>query len=119
MARHPLSHFLSPIFGLLVVWTLVILGVSGWLLYGWFASHERAVVWDLFSPWLALRRMLLDGLNPYSTTVSQEIQWANYGRLAYPHEDQRAFSYPLSIVIVVGLLANQPLPQAQTLWFMV
>ncbi|MGQ9502298.1 MAG: glycosyltransferase family 87 protein [Anaerolineae bacterium] len=114
-ARH--TAYLVP--GLLVVLTFVILGFSGWLLYSWFTSHERAIVWDLFSPWLALRRMLLDGLNPYSPAVLQETQQAIYGRIAYPYEDQQAFSYPLSIMVVMGPLAVLPLPLAQTIWFLV
>ncbi|PWH20363.1 MAG: hypothetical protein DDG58_02815 [Ardenticatenia bacterium] len=113
------SHTSSLIFGLLAVLTVTILGTSGWLLYAWFAAHERAVVWDLFSPWLALRRMLLDSLNPYSATVLEETQHAIYGRTAYPYEDQQAFSYPLSIVAVIGPLAILPLPLAQTIWFLV
>ncbi|MGC8880161.1 MAG: glycosyltransferase family 87 protein [Anaerolineae bacterium] len=113
------SHTSSLIFGLLVVLTVVILGTSGWLLYDWFAAHARAVVWDLFGPWLALRRMLLDGINPYSATVLEETQHAIYGRTTYPYEDQQAFAYPLSIVAVMGPLAILPLPLAQTIWFLV
>ena len=109
------THLISA---LLAVLTVAILAFSGWLLYGWFTSHERAIVWDLFNPWLALRRMLLDGLNPYSSAVLQETQLVIYGRIAHPYEDQQAFSYPLSVMAVMGPLAVLPLPLAQTMWLL-
>lgn len=118
MTRRAASHTPFLIWGLLIALTLILLAFSGWLLYDWFASRERAVVWDLFSPWLALRRMMLDGLNPYGVAVLQETQHALYGRLAFPHEDQQAFSYPLSIIAVIGPLAILPLPLTQTIWFL-
>ncbi|GEM_PF-777097 len=111
----PSATLISTMVALLA---LVCLTLSGWLLYDWFNAHERAIVWDLFSPWLALRRMLLDGVNPYDLTVVYETQLANYGRVARPDEDQRAFSYPMSIVAVMGPLAVLPLPLAQALWLL-
>ena len=119
MIRLTRLHPLSVAYGALVALALAGLAFGGWLLYGWFISHERAIVWDFFNPWLALRRMLLDGLNPYGLVVLQETQQAIYGRIAFPHEDQQAFSYPLSILMVLGPLAILPLPLAQTIWFLV
>jgi hypothetical protein len=109
----PLAHALLA--GLVVIVVLL----SGWLLYSWFASHERAMVWDFITPWLGMRTMLQDGHNPYGEAVTREIQLAKFGRPAYPHEDKQAFAYPLSAMVIIGPLALLPLPAAQATWFLI
>jgi hypothetical protein len=94
-----------------------VIAACAWLSFTWFASHDRLVVWDFQSPWLALRAMLRDGLNPYSDQVTLSIQQASYGRAAYTYEDQRAMAYPLSIMVLMGPLTALPLPVAQAVWF--
>lgn len=71
---------------------------------------------DFFSRWMGARALFLRGENPYSETVTREIQWAMYGRLARPDEDQVAFAYPLYAAFVAAPLVGLPYAQAQALW---
>jgi hypothetical protein len=86
------------------------------LVFNWFLAHDHLIVWDFHAPWLALRSMLHDGLNPYGDEVTERIQLASYGRPAYSYEDQRAMAYPLSITVFIGPLTGLPLPAAQGMW---
>lgn len=64
---------------------------------------------DLYPRWLGTRELLLRGLNPYGTEVSEEIQIAFYGHtvpadnLAPGHKvvDEQRFVYPLYIVFLM------------------
>jgi hypothetical protein len=105
-------------YAVLVALVLVVLASNAWLSVTWFTSHDRIVVWDFHSPWLALRSLLKDGLNPYGDQVTLEIQRVTYGRPANQNEDQHVFAYPLSLLVLIGPLALLPLPVAQALWFL-
>jgi len=85
-------------------------------IYFGLTSRAEIVVWDFHTPWLGLRAMLYDGASPYSDAVTLAIQQQRYGRVAYPHEDQLAFAYPLYIMALIGPLALFPLPVAQAIW---
>lgn len=80
----------------------------------------KALIGDLYSPWMGTRELLLHGRNPYSPEVSREIQMAFYGHAinqrygepgVNPVDEQR-FAYP---VYVVFLLAPTVYMDFQTL----
>ena len=49
---------------------------------------------DFYTFWLASRATFIDGINPYSSTVTLQSQLGIYGREAFAWEDQVAFAYP-------------------------
>jgi hypothetical protein len=65
---------------------------------------------DLYPRWVGTRELLLHGLNPYGTQVSQEIQMAFYGhtieqRYDNPQSeivDEQRFAYPLYVVFLLA-----------------
>ncbi len=71
---------------------------------------------DFFPRWMGARALFLRGENPYSDTVTREIQLAMYGRPARPDEDQVAFAYPLYAAFILAPLVGLTYAQAQALW---
>ncbi len=71
---------------------------------------------DFYSRWEGARALFLRGENPYSDTVTREIQMGMYGRLARPDEDQVAFAYPLYSAFVAIPFIGLPYAQAQATW---
>lgn len=71
---------------------------------------------DFFTPWLASRAFLVEGLDPYSDEVTARSQHAILGRAAETGEDQLAFAYPLPVVILLAPFALLPYPVAQAAW---
>ena len=62
---------------------------------------------DLFPRWLGTRELLLDGRDPYSPQVTEEIQRGYYGRPIDSHRgtdpiDQQGFAYPLFVVFLLA-----------------
>ncbi len=102
---------------LVAVLVLVLFALSAWAVYSSFTSRVQISVWDFHTPWLGLRAMLRDGVNPYGDEVTLAIQMQRYGRPAHPDEDQLAFAYPLHMMGLIGPLALLPLPVAYALWF--
>jgi hypothetical protein len=88
------------------------------LAYGIYTSLTLHVLGanDFFSRWEGARALFLRGENPYSDSVTQQIQLGMYGRLASPDEDQVAFAYPLYAAFVAAPIVNLPYAQAQALW---
>jgi hypothetical protein len=84
--------------------------------YTLITSRAQILVWDFHPPWLGLRTMLFDGVNPYGDEVTLAIQKQMLGRPAHPDEDQFAFVYPMQVIVLIGPLALLPLPVAQALW---
>jgi hypothetical protein len=102
----------------LLVLLVALAMVATWLLYATF-SRANVAIWDFHPRWVGLRAMLLEGHNPYSDEVTRLIQQRMYGRPAYADEDQLAFAYPLSALVLLGPLALLPLPVAQAIWYLV
>lgn len=88
------------------------------LAYGIYASVTSRSLGanDFFSRWEGTRALFLRGENPYSETVTREIQMGMYGRLARPDEDQVAFAYPLYSAFVAIPIIGLPYAQAQAMW---
>lgn len=86
-----------------------------YVLYNGLTQHMLGAN-DFFSRWMGARALLLRGENPYSDSVTREIQRAMYGRLAQPDEDQVAFAYPLYAAFIAAPLVGLTYAQAQALW---
>lgn len=71
---------------------------------------------DFYSRWVGARALFLRGENPYSASVTREIQLGMYGRLAREDEDQVAFAYPLYASFLAFPLVGLAFAQAQALW---
>lgn len=71
---------------------------------------------DFYSRWMGARALFWRGENPYSNTVTQEIQMGMYGRLALPDEDQVAYAYPLYTAFIIAPLVGLLYAQAQSIW---
>jgi hypothetical protein len=80
----------------------------------------RARMGDLYAPWTGAKALLLDGKNPYSREVSDEIQIGFYG---HPIEqdyrsskllDEQRFAYPVYVVFLIAPIAYMNFAQAQT-----
>lgn len=97
---------------------LLLIAIYFLLGYGIYTTLTQRVLGanDFYSRWAGARALLLDGMNPYSDTVTREIQMGMYGRLAHPDEDQVAYAYPLYTAFVVAPLVGLPYAQAQALW---
>ncbi|HYN89647.1 MAG TPA: glycosyltransferase family 87 protein, partial [Ardenticatenaceae bacterium] len=96
-----------------------------WLLVGYLAisfgfyfqvSRVQPGAADFFTPWLGARARLVEGLNPYSEAVTIRSQRSILGREAGPDEDQLAFAYPLTAVILLAPFAVLAYPVAQAFW---
>jgi hypothetical protein len=73
------------------------------------ALHDRprGNLSDLYPHWIGARELLLYGHDPYSATVTREIQQGYYGRVldhARPGDprDQQAFSYPVYVAFYLA-----------------
>lgn len=93
----------------------VLFALDTWAMYALLTSRE-AVTYDFFPRWAGAQAYLQHGLNPYSEEVTQQIQWAIYGRLAQPGEDQGLFAYPFYTVFLIAPLTLLPYPWATALW---
>jgi hypothetical protein len=98
-----------------MMFVLVLYSVLAFVFYSGLTQHMLGAN-DFFSRWMGARALFLRGENPYSDTVTREIQLAMYGRLAQPDEDQVAFAYPLYAAFIVAPLVGLTYAQAQALW---
>lgn len=71
---------------------------------------------DFFSRWEGARALLLRGDNPYSDSVTREIQIQMNGRLSLPSEDQLAFAYPLYVIFPLAPFVTSPYALALAFW---
>lgn len=71
---------------------------------------------DFLPRWMGARALILRGDNPYSDSVTREIQYAMYGRPASHDEDQVAFAYPLYAAYLAAPLIRLSYSMAQALW---
>ncbi len=70
-------------------------------------GRPRGNLSDLYPRWLGARELLLHGRDPYSSTVTREIQRGFYGRPLDPArpsdpKDQEGFAYPLYVIFVLA-----------------
>ncbi len=98
-----------------MLFVLVLYSVLAYVFYSGLTQHMLGAN-DFFSRWMGARALFLRGENPYSDTVTREIQLAMYGRLAQPDEDQVAFAYPLYAAFIVAPLVSLTYALAQALW---
>lgn len=98
-----------------MLFALVLYIVLAYVFYSGLTQHIPGAN-DFLSRWMGARALFLRGENPYSDTVTREIQLAMYGRLAQPDEDQVAFAYPLYAAFIVAPLVGLTYAQAQALW---
>jgi hypothetical protein len=96
--------------GLLFVYLLLSLA------FYWQVARVRPGAADFFTPWVATRSWLVEGLDPYGEEVTARSQQGILGRLARPDEDQLAFAYPLPAMVLLAPFALLPYPVAQSLW---
>ncbi|HEY1802788.1 MAG TPA: glycosyltransferase family 87 protein [Terriglobales bacterium] len=78
---------------------------------------------DLYPRWLGSRELLLHKRDPYSQTVTQEIQQGYYGRPigsenSYVVDEQR-FAYPLYIVFLLAPVVYVPFSVAKLIFIFV
>ena len=88
-------------------------------IYTTLTSQKKLLVWDLQPLWQAGRWMIEGRGSPYSDELTHLLQMQSYGRPAQKDEDNRAFVYPLYILLFLLPLFLLPLPWAQAAWFTV
>ncbi len=72
---------------------------------------------DFLVHWVGTRALFIDGMSPYSDTVSERIQTLAYGRPALPGEHELRVAYPLYSAVVFlpyALISDYDL--ARALW---
>jgi hypothetical protein len=77
---------------------------------------------DLYPRWLGARELLLHHRDPYSPSVTREIQAGYYGRPldpTRPHDpkDQQAFAYPVYVIFLLAPTVGLPFLAVQKLFF--
>ena len=75
---------------------------------------------DLYETWLGTHELLWNGRDPYSPTVTADIQRGVWGRVLAPHDpitDQMKFVYPLHVVYVLAPLTVLPFAMIQPLFY--
>ena len=71
------------------------------------SDRPRGNLSDLYPRWLGSRELLLHGRDPYSATVTHEIQVGYYGRAIDPArpndpKDQQGFAYPVYVAFLLA-----------------
>lgn len=79
----------------------------------------RALMGDLYSPWLGAHELLVYGINPYSPQVTEKIQLEFYGhpiQQSYNAPrvlDEQRFAYPVYVVLLLAPAAHLPFAEVQ------
>lgn len=107
----------DPRWLLLVLLAILLYGLLTFELYVNVTSRMPGAN-DFYSRWAGARAMLLQHENPYSDSVTRQIQLGMLGRLAGSNEDQVAFAYPLYSAFIAAPLVMLPYPLAQAIWMM-
>jgi len=102
---------------LLIVLILLFLVSNTIGVYATLTSRKQLHVWDLQPLWQAGRWIVEGRGSPYSDEMTRLLQMQSYGRPAQQDEDNRAFVYPLYILLLVLPLIFLPLPWVQAAWF--
>lgn len=72
---------------------------------------------DYYTFYVATRSYLFANLKPYSHLVTETAQLGIYGRLAFPWEDQVAFSYPFFMIFPIAPFSWMDIAYSQSAWF--
>jgi hypothetical protein len=85
-------------------------------------GRPRGSLSDLYPRWLGARELLLRGRNPYSDSVTREIQAGFYGRPLDPSrpddlKDEPRFAHPLYVVFILAPTVGLPFEIVQTSFF--
>src|SRR5258706_1616260 len=85
-------------------------------------GRPRGNLSDLYPRWLGARELLLRGRNPYSDSVTREIQAGFYGRPLDPArpddlKDEPRFAHPLYVVFILAPTVGLPFEIVQTSFF--
>ena len=73
---------------------------------------------DIYPPWFGSRELFLNGLDPYSETVAQQIQVMYYDRALAPGEsrDEQRFAYPIYVSFLFAPTVRLPFREVQILF---
>lgn len=71
---------------------------------------------DFYPRWKGAQLFWQGGIDPYSQTATEAIQWGMYGRLATPEEDQVLFVYPFYVVFLLIPFIGLEYAWVQAIW---
>ncbi len=110
-------QFLTPAdMGFILIMILLIAALFALNLY--LARTLKGGEW-LFLRWSAARAFLVDGADPYSSTIAQRVQILAYGREAYLNEYPFALNDPFYIVLLyIPLALFSDFPVVHALWML-
>lgn len=100
-----------------VVFALVVVGclfVDGFALYGGLVQ-SKGTNFDFYLSWYGSRE-ILQGHNPYSDTVTKQIQIGTLGHVAAPEENQYRFVYPAYLAFLILPFLPLPFALAVMVW---
>ena len=88
------------------------------LTYAFYANVATRVLGanDYYSRWEGARQFFLNGLDPYSDQVTQQIQTGMFGHVVPPNQDQVAFAYPFYAVFFTYPFISMPFALASSFW---
>ena len=98
----------------LVVLVLLVLLADGFAFYS-VLIQGKGTSFDLYLPWYGSRE-IIQGRNPYTASVTEQIQIATIGHSAMPGENEYRFVYPAYIAFLLLPLLPLPFPLAVTVW---
>lgn len=81
-----------------------------------FITANNTLGSDFATFWIGSKSAVYEGKSPYSQEVIRFSQLFIYHRLAFPTEDQVAFSYPLQAVLVIAPFSWMDIAWAQAFW---
>ena len=93
----------------LLLWVVTAVGFYSLL------NHQGSrMVWDFYPLWRA-GRWLLDGDDPYSDELTEQLQLESYGQLVQDR-DPHTFAYPMTTLFLLLPLCVLPAAVAQPIW---
>ncbi len=110
MAQNAVAKTIAAIAFVIVVLGLTAVG----LYYGYTRTFASAN--DFYIPWRATRALAFEGRDPYSESVTRDIQIALFGAPRAATEHQFAFAYPLYVSLILAPLTWLPYDAAQAFW---
>jgi hypothetical protein len=98
----------------LVILVLLVLLADGFTFFS-VLIQGKGTSFDLYLPWYGSRE-IIQGRNPYTASVTEQIQIATIGHVAMPGENEYRFVYPAYIAFLLLPLLPMPFPLAVTVW---
>ena len=100
----------------LVIALLIAVGVADvYATYTVFTSRFPGAN-DFYRPWAGTRLWLTEGISPYSSEATTQIEIGMYGRPAKPDEDPGLLSYPFYTLFLIIPLAFLPYAWVEAIW---